>query len=61
MLLWRIKILYTTQSIVTKSLELVKKYSISRQDIFDVILVALMIQNKISTIITACPQGPGSF
>ena len=27
--------------------------TISRQDIFDVILVALMIQNKISTIITA--------
>jgi len=49
----KIKIVYTTQSIVTKTLELVKRYSIKRQDIFDAVLVALMIQNKISTVITA--------
>jgi predicted nucleic acid-binding protein len=48
-----IKIIYSSPFSFLKTLELTKKYQMKKQDIFDINLVALMIQNKIDTIITA--------
>lgn len=48
-----IKILYSSPHIVTKTFELAGKYNIKKQEIFDLNLVAFIIQNKIDTIITA--------
>ena len=48
----RIKIIYSTPFTFLKTFELVKKYKISKQKIFDMILVALMIENKVHTIFT---------
>jgi predicted nucleic acid-binding protein len=48
-----IKIIYSSPFGFLKTLELAGKYKIKRQEIFDTNLVALMIQNKIDTIITA--------
>jgi predicted nucleic acid-binding protein len=48
-----IKIVYSSPFSFLKTLELIKKYKIKKQEIFDINLVALMIQNKIDTIITA--------
>lgn len=48
-----IKIIYSSPFSFLKTLELTKKYQVKKQDIFDINLVALMIQNKIDTIITA--------
>jgi predicted nucleic acid-binding protein len=48
-----IKILYSSPFVLSKILELTKKYKIKKQEIFDISLIALMIQNKIDTIITA--------
>jgi predicted nucleic acid-binding protein len=48
-----IKIIYSSPFTFLKTIELVKKHRIKRQEIFDINLVALMIQNKIDTIITA--------
>ncbi len=47
-----INIIYSTPNVLIKSFELVKKYKIKKQNIFDINLVALMISNKINTIIT---------
>jgi len=48
-----ITIIYSSSFGFLKTLELAKKYRIKRQEIFDMNLVALMIHNKIDTIITA--------
>lgn len=48
-----IKIVYSSPFTFLKTLELTNKYKIRKQDIFDINLVALMIQNKIGIIITA--------
>jgi predicted nucleic acid-binding protein len=48
-----ITIIYSSPFGFLKTLELAGKYKIKRQEIFDTNLVALMIQNKIDTIITA--------
>ena len=48
-----IKIIYPSSFTMLKTFELTDKYRISRQHIFDVIFVALMIENKIKTILTA--------
>ncbi len=48
-----IKIIYSSPLSFSKTLELVKKYNIKTQDIFDINLVGLMIQNNIRKIITA--------
>ena len=48
-----IKILYSSPFVLSKILELAEKYKIKKQEIFDIGLIALMIENKIDTIITA--------
>lgn len=48
-----IKIIYSSSFVFLKTIELVRRYKIKRQEIFDINLVSLMIQNKIDTIITA--------
>ncbi|UCH95185.1 MAG: hypothetical protein JSV88_33755 [Candidatus Aminicenantes bacterium] len=48
-----IKIIYSSPFSFLKTLEFIRKYKIKKQEIFDINLVALMIQNKIDTIITA--------
>jgi hypothetical protein len=53
-----IKIIYSSPFVVLKTLDLAGKYKIKSQSIFDLNLVALMIQNKIDTIITAKVNNP---
>ncbi len=49
----QIKLVYSARRTVTKALELAKAYQIFRQEVFDLVLVAIMLENNIQTIVTA--------
>ena len=48
-----ITIIYSSPYTFLRTLELANKYKIRKQEIFDLNLVALMLQNEVDTIITA--------
>jgi predicted nucleic acid-binding protein len=48
----KIKILYSNNKSLNKSLDIAEKYLIKKQDIFDLVLVGIMIENEIENIIT---------
>lgn len=48
-----LKIIFSTPFTLLKTFELIKHYKIRKQDIFDIILVAMMIENNIKNIITS--------
>ncbi len=51
-----IKIIYSSPFVLSETLTLIGKYKIKKQEVFDLNLVALMIKNKIDTIISANDQ-----
>jgi predicted nucleic acid-binding protein len=48
----KIEILYSNSDSLRRTLELTEKYGIRKQDVFDFVLVGIMLQNKIENIIT---------
>lgn len=48
-----IKIIYSSPLVFSETIELIKKYGSKKQEIFDINLAALMIRNKVDTVITA--------
>ncbi|MFH1049635.1 MAG: type II toxin-antitoxin system VapC family toxin [bacterium] len=47
-----IGILYSSESSLTKTLEMSKKYKIKKQNIFDLVLIGIMLSNNIKQILT---------
>jgi len=48
-----IRIIYSSSFTLLKTFELAKYYKIAKQKLFDIVIVAIMIENKIQTILTA--------
>jgi predicted nucleic acid-binding protein len=48
----KIEILYTSANSITITFELAKKYNVSRQKVFDLVLVGIMLDNGIKQICT---------
>jgi len=51
-----LKILHTSPQTHVKAFELAEEYNISKQDIFDVVLVAIMLENDVHCIYTRNDQ-----